>query len=167
MLPQRHMLSLNLFISWKNQVLFLRYSFVYILNHSFKFWKVLTSWWLLAEKVEYILYWISLLNHKLFFQDTSPTEIYLEAIISGNIWTFGGLGPTFKTFLIYQPNIIKQSIIMSLWFLIEAIKNSKHFLKINWSHNIAILSKSEKGQELVSIRQKELKRFGNFCYKLH
>ena len=61
---------------------------------------------------------------------------YLVDIVMCNIFRkyFEGLGSTSRPFLIYQPTMIDQKLIM--------IKNSKHPVKSNSLHHLATLPKS-------------------------
>ena len=98
------------------------------------------------------------LNRILFAYGTNSPNIVVENIFGKYFVWFGGLGPKYNPFLIYQRNASNQKVTMSLWFstlvkvYIERIKNRRHhLLKMNRSHYIAILLKSWMGLDLVSI----------------
>ena len=80
-----------------------------------------------------------------------------NSIPNSFLFWFRRLGPTFRTFLSFQPLLItQQPIIMSFKFFIllkvctVTIKNINHqLLKVNWCHDINIFLKIINGLKLV------------------
>ena len=92
-------------------------------------------------------------------------NIVMDNYFIKNYAWYGGLVPNSRPILIYQPTSINQKqIVMSLWFFTllnvctGMIKSNCHQQKNNRLHYTAILSKTLKGLEVVSILHNRSKK---------
>ena len=146
---------------------FFRYSPFYILNCSinFKSYDVVMR----VTTQGRVCFWVYLLNRKsLVMKLDRLIDISMGNIYRKNFVLFAGLG-------LYQPIRINQkSMMMSRGFLLHwrcALRRPKitkhHLLKINKSHIVSNLLKTQKSPEQVSSLHNSGKQVRNVYQKLH